>query len=98
VTLNCYCTGTGRAQSVKRRATCCTSGARFPGEDRPSLGPTQPPIYWLPGEIREGREAEHSCPSGAEVKIVGAIPSLPHTSSWCDAHLFEHMDIFTFNV
>jgi hypothetical protein len=35
-----------------------------------------------PGVRRLGREADHSPPSSAKVKNGGAIPSLPHTSSW----------------
>jgi hypothetical protein len=40
---------------------------------RPALGPTQPPIQWVPGALslgvkRPGREADHSPPSTAEVK------------------------------
>jgi hypothetical protein len=40
---------------------------------RPILGPTQPPIQWAlgalsPGVKRPGREADHSPPTGAEVK------------------------------
>jgi hypothetical protein len=40
---------------------------------RTALGPTQPPIQWVPGAIslgvkRPGREADHSPPSSAEVK------------------------------
>jgi hypothetical protein len=40
---------------------------------RPTLGPTQRPIQWVPGVIslgvkRPGREADHSPPSSAEVK------------------------------
>jgi hypothetical protein len=40
---------------------------------RPALGFTQPPIQWVPGGLsvvvkRPGREADHSPPSGAEVK------------------------------
>jgi hypothetical protein len=38
---------------------------------------------FLPGLERPGREADHSPPSHAEIKNVGAVPPLPHTSSWC---------------
>jgi hypothetical protein len=36
-------------------------------------GPTQPPIQWVPGALspgakRQGREADHSPPTSAEVK------------------------------
>jgi hypothetical protein len=42
---------------------------------------------WVPGAVssevkRQGREADHSPPSGAEVKSGGAILPLPHTSPW----------------
>jgi hypothetical protein len=41
---------------------------------RPALGPTQPPIQWVPGVLspggkaRLGRDADHSPPSSVEVK------------------------------
>jgi hypothetical protein len=40
---------------------------------RPALGPTQPPIQWVPGALslgvkRPGRKADHSPPTNAEVK------------------------------
>jgi hypothetical protein len=40
---------------------------------RPAVGPTQPPIQWVPGALslgveRPGREADHSPPSSADVK------------------------------
>jgi hypothetical protein len=59
----------------------------FSTHSRPALGPTQPPIEWIPGAIspgvkRPGSEADHSSPSSAEVKNGGAIPPLPHMSSW----------------
>jgi hypothetical protein len=48
------------------------------------------PILWVsrrfpPGGKRPGREADHSSPSSAEVKNGGAIPPLPHMSSWHSA-------------
>jgi hypothetical protein len=45
----------------------------FATASRPVLGPTQPPIQWVPGALslgvkRPGREACHSPPSSAEIK------------------------------
>jgi hypothetical protein len=45
----------------------------FTTASRMALGPTQPPIQWVPGAVslevkRPGREADHSPPSSAEVK------------------------------
>ena len=38
---------------------------------RPALGPTQPPVQWVPGlsrgKVRPGRAADHSLPSSAAV-------------------------------
>jgi hypothetical protein len=53
----------------------------------PPLGPTQPPIQWVPGALsprvkRPGREADHSSPSSAEVKTRCSYTSTPNTSSW----------------
>jgi hypothetical protein len=76
-------------------ATGWTAGVRFPArqeiylfstESRPVLESTQPPVQWVPGAIssrvkRPGCEADHSPPSGAEVKNDETIPSLTHTSS-----------------
>jgi hypothetical protein len=54
---------------------------------RPALGSTQQHIQWVtgivsPGVKRLGHEADHSPPFSAEFKNSGAIPPLPHTSSW----------------
>jgi hypothetical protein len=41
---------------------------------RPALGPTQPPVQWVPGVLSPGvkagpgRDADHSPPSSVEVK------------------------------
>jgi hypothetical protein len=65
-----------------------------------ALGPTQPPIQWVPGAVplglkQLGREADHSPPSSAEVRMRGAIPLLPQYifMAWC---LVKHRDNFTF--
>jgi hypothetical protein len=47
---------------------------------------SQAPIQWVPGALspkakRQGREADHSSSSSAEVKNGGAMPPLPHNSS-----------------
>jgi hypothetical protein len=53
----------------------------------PGLRPTQPPTQLVPGTLspgvkRPGREADHLPPSSVDVKNGGAVPPLPHTSSW----------------
>jgi len=45
----------------------------FTTASRTALGPTDPPIEWVPGALSPavkgpGREADHSPPSSAEVK------------------------------
>ena len=44
----------------------------FPHLSRPALGPTQPPVQWVPGlsrgKERPGRDADPSSPSSAVVK------------------------------
>jgi hypothetical protein len=47
------------------------------------------------GVKRSGHEADHSPPSRAEVRDVGAISLFPHMSSWRDAQLNKHKDNFT---
>jgi hypothetical protein len=65
---------------------------------RPALGPTQPPIQWVPmaispGVKRPGLVAEHSPPTSTEGKIGGAIPALPIRFRGV-----VHRDSFTFYV
>jgi hypothetical protein len=60
----------------------------FTTASRTALGPTQPPIRWVPvalslGVKRPGREANHSPPSSGEVKECGELYIHPsNTSSW----------------
>jgi hypothetical protein len=49
---------------------------------RPALGPANPPVQWVPGDVstgvkRQGREADHSLSSGVEVKKGGVAPPHP---------------------
>jgi hypothetical protein len=78
-------------QSVQRRAVSLMTGFRFPVEttDFPFLPGVwgRPNLLHMdtgefsPGIKQLGLEANHSPPHSAEVKIVEAIPPLPHTSS-----------------
>jgi hypothetical protein len=67
-----------------------SSRVRFPAgagnflitASRTALGPTQPPIQWVPGALslgvkRPGREADHSPPTSAEVKNAWSYTSTP---------------------
>jgi hypothetical protein len=87
------------------------SRVRFPGglgiflfttASRTALGPTQPPIQWVPGALslgvkRPGREADHSPPSSVEIKEwMELYLHSPYTSSLGGAQLKKHRDNFIF--
>jgi len=63
--------------------------------------PTQPPMQWELGALflgvkRQGREADRSPPSSAEVKeCVGVYLHSANTPSWHGAQLEKHRDNFT---
>jgi hypothetical protein len=73
----------------------------FTTASRTALGPTQPPIQWVPGALslgvkRPGREASHSPLSSAEVKeCVELYLHSPNTPSRRGARL-KHRYNFTF--
>jgi hypothetical protein len=75
----------------------------FTTASRTALGPTQPPIQWVPGTLslgvkQSGREADHSLPSSAEVKeCVELYLHSPNTPLWRSAQLKKkHRENFTF--
>jgi hypothetical protein len=54
----------------------------FSTSSRPAVGPTQPPIKWVPGALSsgikwQGREADHSPPTSAQVKKMWIHPPTP---------------------
>jgi hypothetical protein len=62
----------------------------FTTASRTALGPTQPPVQWVPGALslrvkRPRREADHSPPSGAEVKECVELYLHPQYAfmAWC---------------
>jgi hypothetical protein len=67
---------------------------------RQALGPTQPPIQWVPGALslvvkRSGREADlHVVPRS---RMRGAIPPLPQ-HIFIARCLVKHRDNFTFTI
>jgi hypothetical protein len=67
----------------RRVAVRVLIGSRiFSISSRQALGPTQPPIQWVPGVLspgvkRQGREAHHSPPASAEVKKMWIYTSTP---------------------
>jgi hypothetical protein len=54
----------------------------FSTSSRPALGPTQPPIQWVPGALSPGvkqlwREADHSPPASTKVKKMWSYTTTP---------------------
>jgi hypothetical protein len=54
----------------------------FPTAIRPALGPTHPPVQWVPGLKWPGRDADPLPLSNAEVKNA-VLNSARYTYSWC---------------
>jgi hypothetical protein len=74
----------------------------FTTASRTALGPTQPPIQWVPAALslgvkRPGREADHSPPSSIEVKecVELYLHSQYVFMTWC---LVKHRNNFTFTL
>jgi hypothetical protein len=69
----------------------------FTTASRTVLGPTQPPIKWVPRalSLRPGREADHSPPSSDEVKNAWSYTATPQYAFMVSC-LVKHRDNFTF--
>jgi hypothetical protein len=69
---------------------------------RPALGPTQPPIQWVPGALspglmRPGREAVHLTPTSAEVKkmwMYTFTPDTPCTGTTLSLTQYDYAVVF----
>jgi hypothetical protein len=63
-----------RLEEMKTSVTYMINSVPFCFIFTPALGPTQPPVQWVPGVLspgvkaRPGRDADHSPPSSAEVE------------------------------
>jgi hypothetical protein len=86
LTYEWYHTGVGYGLDGRGVAVRVSVGSRIFS----SLGPTQPPIQWIPEahspRVRQpGREADHSPPTCAEVKKMWIYTSTPPSPSWGSA-------------
>jgi hypothetical protein len=68
----------------------------FANASRPSLGPTQSPIRWVTGSLSPG--VKRSVYLVPRLRMRGAIPLLPHTSSWRGVRLSTGIALLPFTL
>jgi hypothetical protein len=68
----------------------------FPTASTPALGPTQPPIQWVQGDLSRGVKLTTQLQLVPRSGKCGSVHPLSHTPSWCSAKLVKHRVNFTF--
>jgi hypothetical protein len=63
---------------ARSSSPCRVKNLHYSMSSRAALGPTLPPIQWVPGTLspevkRPGREADHSSPASAEIRLHGVL-------------------------
>jgi hypothetical protein len=72
----------------------------FTTASRPDLGPTHPPIQWIPGKLAaveklSGHDVDHSPTISTEIKNVGSYTSIPQCI-FMALYLVKHRENFMF--
>jgi hypothetical protein len=80
----------GSREDKKKISSNTGDRGKYGRVGHPIWGPPSLPFNSFRGLTRQGRETDNSSPSNAEVKKSGAIPPLPHRSSWHNAQIINH--------
>jgi hypothetical protein len=97
--------GIAMVYGLHGRGSTLSKGKKYSSSPQlPSvLGPTQPPIQWVPwavspGVKQLGFEADLSPSFSVKFKNSGTLPTLLHTPSWRGAKLIKQRNNFNFTA